>query len=88
MSTRDELDMWLGWIQSPVTKELIDIAQQQAQVRQVEVLSPMKPGQEYERELMKGEALGITMFIAVAETRIAELREIVEKERENDDRVD
>lgn len=81
---RIELESWEALQRNPCFKELVDIAQQQIQVRHVEVLSPMhSPDLALGRELVKGEALGIGMFIAVAEARTAELRETLEQENED-----
>jgi hypothetical protein len=65
--------LWEGLKLHPAWKELMDMAAGQVEGRKSAVLDPMRPGQEYEREFLKGEISGIQTFMLLVDTAIETL---------------
>lgn len=62
---------------------LMKIAEAQILSRHGTILDQMRPGEEYEREFLKGECSGIQTFKLLPETIVEQLERDLEKENEN-----
>jgi len=85
MGARDQVNAWREFIGHPCWLELQEIARQQIRVREDEIL-----GNVYskEHELLKGERLGLSLFLALPDTLMSELEIDIANELKENEHVD
>lgn len=70
LTLSEQKRLWEGLQLHPAWGELMEMAKGQEETRKLAVLDPMRPGQEYEREFLKGEISGIQTFRLLVGTEI------------------
>lgn len=86
LTLSEQKRMWEGLRLHPAWEALMEMALAQEDNRRVAVMDPMRPGQEYEREFLKGEVSGIQTFRLLVDTAIEMLE--VEIQRLNEEPSD
>ena len=83
-SPREAKRLWAELQEHRAWQWLMVIAEGQLENRRETIMAPMRPGDEYEREFLKGEIAGIRTFMSLPATavQVAE-SEIAQEESES-----